>query len=181
MGAAAPGVHARRRGRSRSGATVWLYRLVPKGFFPQQDTGMMMGTTEAAQDISFAGHGEAAEQGRGRSCSTDPGGGHARLVHRLRRRRRERDQQRAHVHRPQAAVRAQGERRQSSSPGSGASSRSVEGINLFMQSIQDIRVGRPREQGAVPIRAAEREPRRAQQVDAAAARPAAQVSRSSRT
>jgi len=34
-------------------ATIWLYRLVPKGFFPQQDTGMMMGITEASQDISF--------------------------------------------------------------------------------------------------------------------------------
>ncbi|HLH55858.1 MAG TPA: efflux RND transporter permease subunit [Verrucomicrobiae bacterium] len=33
--------------------TVWLYRSIPKGFFPQQDTGSMMGTTEAAQDISF--------------------------------------------------------------------------------------------------------------------------------
>ena len=34
-------------------ATVYLYQQAPKGFFPQQDTGMMMGTTEAAQDISF--------------------------------------------------------------------------------------------------------------------------------
>ncbi len=34
-------------------ATVWLYFAVPKGFFPQQDTGQLMGTTEAAQDISF--------------------------------------------------------------------------------------------------------------------------------
>ena len=34
--------------------TVWLYTIVPKGFFPQQDTGQMMGSTEAAQDISFA-------------------------------------------------------------------------------------------------------------------------------
>jgi hydrophobe/amphiphile efflux-1 (HAE1) family protein len=34
--------------------TVWLYSKVPKGFFPQQDTGVMMGTTEASQDISFA-------------------------------------------------------------------------------------------------------------------------------
>ena len=34
-------------------ATLSLYRLVPKGFFPQQDTGSIMGTTEAAQDISF--------------------------------------------------------------------------------------------------------------------------------
>ena len=34
-------------------ATGYLYKTVPKGFFPQQDTGSMMGTTEAAQDISF--------------------------------------------------------------------------------------------------------------------------------
>ena len=34
-------------------STVWLYFIVPKGFFPQQDTGVLMGTTEAAQDISF--------------------------------------------------------------------------------------------------------------------------------
>ncbi len=34
-------------------ATVWLYVVVPKGFFPQQDTGGLMGTTEASQDISF--------------------------------------------------------------------------------------------------------------------------------
>jgi hydrophobic/amphiphilic exporter-1 (mainly G- bacteria), HAE1 family len=35
------------------GTTLWLYKVVPKGFFPQQDTGSVMGTTEAAQDISF--------------------------------------------------------------------------------------------------------------------------------
>ncbi len=34
-------------------ATVWLYVIVPKGFFPQQDTGVMIGTTEASQDVSF--------------------------------------------------------------------------------------------------------------------------------
>ncbi|HEY5706863.1 MAG TPA: efflux RND transporter permease subunit [Terrimicrobiaceae bacterium] len=34
--------------------TVLLYFFTPKGFFPQQDTGLMFGTTEAAQDISFA-------------------------------------------------------------------------------------------------------------------------------
>jgi multidrug efflux pump subunit AcrB len=33
--------------------TVWLYTVVPKGFFPEQDTGQMIGITEAAQDISF--------------------------------------------------------------------------------------------------------------------------------
>ncbi len=33
--------------------TVKVYGLVSTGFFPQQDTGMISGTTEAAQDISF--------------------------------------------------------------------------------------------------------------------------------
>jgi hydrophobe/amphiphile efflux-1 (HAE1) family protein len=34
-------------------ATIWLYTVVPKGFFPQQDTGVLIGITEASQDISF--------------------------------------------------------------------------------------------------------------------------------
>ncbi len=33
--------------------TVILYIVVPKGFFPQQDNGLIAGFTEAAQDISF--------------------------------------------------------------------------------------------------------------------------------
>ncbi len=33
--------------------TVALFIAVPKGLFPQQDTGFLMGTTEAAQDVSF--------------------------------------------------------------------------------------------------------------------------------
>jgi multidrug efflux pump len=32
---------------------IYLYMIVPKGFFPQQDTGRMGGRTRAAQDISF--------------------------------------------------------------------------------------------------------------------------------
>jgi multidrug efflux pump subunit AcrB len=34
---------------------VFLYIIVPKGFFPQQDTGMLVGFTEARQDISSSG------------------------------------------------------------------------------------------------------------------------------
>ncbi len=33
---------------------VGLFAYVPKGLFPQQDTGLLMATTEAAQDVSFA-------------------------------------------------------------------------------------------------------------------------------
>jgi hydrophobe/amphiphile efflux-1 (HAE1) family protein len=35
-------------------ATAYLFVIIPKGFFPQQDTGLIIGTSEAAQDISFA-------------------------------------------------------------------------------------------------------------------------------
>src|ERR1043165_1446745 len=43
-------------------ATVYLYFIVPKGFFPQQDTGQTMATTEAAQDISFEAMREKQEE-----------------------------------------------------------------------------------------------------------------------
>jgi HAE1 family hydrophobic/amphiphilic exporter-1/multidrug efflux pump len=33
--------------------TVLLYVVIPKGFFPQQDTGIIVGLTDAPQDISF--------------------------------------------------------------------------------------------------------------------------------
>ncbi|HUN45387.1 MAG TPA: multidrug efflux RND transporter permease subunit [Stellaceae bacterium] len=33
--------------------SLWLYVVVPKGFFPIEDTGLIFATTEAAQDISF--------------------------------------------------------------------------------------------------------------------------------
>ena len=35
------------------GITVWLYVIIPKGFFPQQDTGIITGLSDAPQDISF--------------------------------------------------------------------------------------------------------------------------------
>ena len=34
-------------------ASIWLYVLVPKGFVPEQDTGLIGGVTDAAQDVSF--------------------------------------------------------------------------------------------------------------------------------
>jgi HAE1 family hydrophobic/amphiphilic exporter-1 len=35
-------------------ATGYLFVTIPKGFFPQQDTGLITGFTESAQDVSFA-------------------------------------------------------------------------------------------------------------------------------
>jgi len=34
-------------------ATVWLYIIVPKGFFPIQDTGVIMGISDAPESVSF--------------------------------------------------------------------------------------------------------------------------------
>ena len=36
------------------GLSVYLFTIIPKGFFPQQDIGLITATSEAAQDISFA-------------------------------------------------------------------------------------------------------------------------------
>jgi len=33
--------------------TVWLYVIIPKGFFPVQDTGVIIGISEAPQSVSF--------------------------------------------------------------------------------------------------------------------------------
>jgi multidrug efflux pump len=35
------------------GLSIYLYVIVPKGFFPQQDTGRMSGNIQASQDMSF--------------------------------------------------------------------------------------------------------------------------------
>ncbi len=34
--------------------TIWLYVVVPKGFFPVQDTGVILGVSEAPQTVSFS-------------------------------------------------------------------------------------------------------------------------------
>src|SRR6266481_1096336 len=42
--------------------SFYLYIIVPKGFFPQQDTGRIQGSVQAAQDISFAAMKEKMTQ-----------------------------------------------------------------------------------------------------------------------
>jgi hydrophobe/amphiphile efflux-1 (HAE1) family protein len=42
--------------------TGWLFVAIPKGFFPQQDTGLILGVTEAAQDISPNGMAALQQQ-----------------------------------------------------------------------------------------------------------------------
>jgi multidrug efflux pump len=42
--------------------TVWLYVIVPKGFFPVQDTGEIIGISQAPQSISFAAMAERQQE-----------------------------------------------------------------------------------------------------------------------
>jgi hydrophobe/amphiphile efflux-1 (HAE1) family protein len=44
------------------GLSVWLYVIVPKGFMPSQDTGILIGWTEAPTDISFAAMAERQQK-----------------------------------------------------------------------------------------------------------------------
>ena len=38
--------------------TIFLYIVIPKGFFPEQDTGVIQGISQAPQSISFAAMSE---------------------------------------------------------------------------------------------------------------------------
>ena len=49
----------------------YLFVIIPKGFFPIQDTGLIIGTSEAAQDISFARMSRRQLE-LGRVVSSDP-------------------------------------------------------------------------------------------------------------
>ncbi len=52
-------------------ATIFLYGIVPKGFFPVQDTGVILGVSEAPQTISFAAMA-ARQQEASRVILRDP-------------------------------------------------------------------------------------------------------------
>ena len=52
-------------------ASVYLFVNAPKGFFPPQDTGVILGTTEGAQDISY-GHMFALQQKLADVIAADP-------------------------------------------------------------------------------------------------------------
>jgi multidrug efflux pump len=51
--------------------TIYLYVIVPKGFFPVQDTGVILGVSEAPQDVSFTAMSQR-QQALGREILKDP-------------------------------------------------------------------------------------------------------------
>jgi hydrophobic/amphiphilic exporter-1 (mainly G- bacteria), HAE1 family len=52
-------------------ATIYGYTIMPKGFFPEQDTGLILGVAEAAPDTSFAAMAGRI-RGLGRIVMADP-------------------------------------------------------------------------------------------------------------
>ena len=58
--------------------SVVLFIAIPKGFFPQQDTGLISGITEAGQDTSFAAMIERQEE-LGKIVQSDPAVAHVAM------------------------------------------------------------------------------------------------------
>src|SRR2546430_13131451 len=53
------------------GLSIYLHVIIPKGFFPQQDNGLITATAEASQDISFKAMQDRQEE-LGKIVMTDP-------------------------------------------------------------------------------------------------------------
>jgi hydrophobic/amphiphilic exporter-1 (mainly G- bacteria), HAE1 family len=116
--------------------SVYLFVVIPKGFFPQQDVGLITATSEANQDISFAGMKRHQEE-LGRIVQADPdvatvamvigGSGRAGNNGSMFITLKPRDERSASAQQIIARLRPQLEK--------------VEGARLFMQAAQDVRLG----------------------------------------
>ena len=116
--------------------TVYLFVIIPKGFFPQQDTGLIVGITEAAQDISFSSMKEHQER-VGAVVQADPavdtvamvigGSGQALNTARMFLTLKPRDHRDVDAFRVINRLRPKLER--------------LQGIKVFLQASQDVRTG----------------------------------------
>ena len=116
--------------------SVYLFVIIPKGFFPQQDTGLITATSEAAQDISFADMKRHQEE-LGAIVQADPdvgtiamavgGSGSALNTGRMYITLKPRDQRSSNAQQIIARLRPKLEQ--------------VQGARLFMQAAQDVRLG----------------------------------------
>ena len=118
------------------GLSVYLFMVIPKGFFPQQDTGLITAASEAAQDISFADMKKHQEE-LGAIVQKDPdvasvamqvgGAGSALNTGRMYITLKPRDERNANAQQIIARLRPQLDK--------------VQGARLFMQAAQDVRLG----------------------------------------
>ena len=119
--------------------TIVLYVIVPKGFLPLQDTGVIVAVTEAEQSISIP-RMSALQAQAAAIVRADPAVAGGRE---LRRRRRDQPhpQHRPADHRAEAAPRARRRGRAPSPPGCRRGSPPFPGLSVFMQPVQDIQIG----------------------------------------
>jgi hydrophobe/amphiphile efflux-1 (HAE1) family protein len=119
------------------GLTGWLFVFIPKGLFPQQDTGMLSGFSDAPQDISFPAM-KARQEALNEVLKGDPdidhvvsflggGGGSGGNTGSMFIALKPRDQRKASADEIIARLRPKLAK--------------VQGINLFLQAVQDVRVG----------------------------------------
>ena len=134
LGAARPLLMMFIAARRPSASTSYLYIIVPKGFFPQQDTGVIVGGMQADQSISFQAMSQKMVEFM-KIVKTDPAVAERRGLH-----RRRPAQRRFHVRRAQAAERTQAVRRRGHRPAAPKLSE-VAGAQLFLRAAQDIRIG----------------------------------------
>ena len=116
--------------------SVYLFVIIPKGFFPQQDTGLITATSEAAQDISFADMKRHQEE-LGAIVQADPdvatiamsigGSGSALNTGRMFITLKPRSERKSSAQQIIARLRPKLEQ--------------VQGARLFMQAAQDVRLG----------------------------------------
>ena len=116
--------------------SVYLFVIIPKGFFPQQDNGFLTAVSETAQDISFADMKRHQEE-LSRIVQADPavdsiamfigGGGTALNSGRMYITLKPREQRDADAQQIIARLRPKLEK--------------VEGARLYMQASQDVRLG----------------------------------------
>jgi hydrophobic/amphiphilic exporter-1 (mainly G- bacteria), HAE1 family len=116
--------------------SIYLFIIIPKGFFPQQDNGFLTATSEAAQDISFTDMKRHQEE-LGDIVQHDPdvdsiamfigGGGSALNTGRMYITLKPRSERDSNAQQIIARLRPQVEK--------------VQGARLFMQASQDVRLG----------------------------------------
>ena len=152
----------------RSASPSTCTSIVPKGFFPQQDTGRLTGNDHGRPGHLVPGDGAAAASGSRRSCSEDPGVDKRDRLHRRRAAAATPVDQHAaamfitlkpHERRRQRACHAHDQRRRGHRPAAAEAGRSSRRRRSYLQAVQDLRDRRPLEQRAVSVHPAGRQPR----------------------
>jgi hydrophobic/amphiphilic exporter-1 (mainly G- bacteria), HAE1 family len=118
------------------GLSVYLFVIIPKGFFPQQDNGLITATSEASQDISFEAM-KSRQEALSKMVMEDPdvatvamaigGGGRAGNNGNLFITLKPRNERSANAQQIISRLRPKLEK--------------VEGARLYMQAAQDVRLG----------------------------------------